>query len=151
MTIYLVQHGLALSQEEDPSRGLSSEGRKQTEKVAEHLQKMGVRVRQVCHSGKKRAEETAKIFADRLSDGTIIMLAGMNPKDAVKTFAESIKNDNTMYIGHLPHLSKLASYLLAKNDDGDLVQFTNSGVVCLGRNNGKFELYWSIVPFLCPG
>lgn len=149
MTIYLVQHGLALSKEEDPNRALSIEGRTQSEKVAEHLQKIGISVQQICHSGKTRAEETARIFADRLSVGTVKKLKGMNPKDDVKMFAESIANDNTMYVGHLPHLSKLTSYLLTKNHKADLVQYTNSGVVCLEHLNNGFQLSWYLTPSIC--
>ncbi len=149
MSIYLVQHGLALSKEEDPNRALSQEGRKQTEKVADYLQKMGINVQEINHSGKTRAEETAGIFADRLTNGVIRKLDGMNPKDDVILLAASLNNENAMYVGHLPQVSKLTSYLLANNEEAEIVKFTNSGVVCLEHGNNGYYLNWYLTPSLC--
>ena len=37
MRLYLVQHGAAKSEQEDPQRGLTDEGRRTVEKIAEVL------------------------------------------------------------------------------------------------------------------
>jgi len=109
MPIYLVQHGLAVPESVDPNRPLSADGREEVERVAAHLRKAGVAVKRVCHSGKTRAKETAQILAEHLGDGNIYEVPGMNPNDNVIEFAASLKED-TMYVGHLPHLGKLISY-----------------------------------------
>jgi hypothetical protein len=35
MAVYLVQHGKSLAKSEDPEKGLSAEGKKETERIAE--------------------------------------------------------------------------------------------------------------------
>jgi hypothetical protein len=63
MGLYLVQHGKSLPKEEDPDKGLSSEGTKEVERIAQMAKEHGVRVSSIKHSGKKRARQTAEILA----------------------------------------------------------------------------------------
>jgi phosphohistidine phosphatase len=63
MAMYFVQHGLSLTKEKDPNRPLSEEGRKEVESISNHLLRVGVRVRKICHSNKTRAKETAQILS----------------------------------------------------------------------------------------
>ena len=44
MKLYLVQHGQAVSKEEDPERPLSEQGREDVRRVATRLGEAGVRV-----------------------------------------------------------------------------------------------------------
>ena len=67
MELYLVQHGEAKSKTEDPQRPLTKRGRDEVQRVAAFAAKAGLKVSQVRHSGKRRAEETASILAERLS------------------------------------------------------------------------------------
>ncbi len=53
--LYLVQHGEARKEEEDPARGLTDKGLRDVRKVAAYVQNTGLRVNQVFHSGKTRA------------------------------------------------------------------------------------------------
>jgi phosphohistidine phosphatase len=137
MPVYLVQHGLALSEEVDPSRPLSSDGRKEVECIAAHLRKVGVAVRKICHSGKTRAKETAQIFAEQIGYGNLWEVSGMNPNDNAMEFSASLE-DNTMYVGHLPHLAKLVSYLLTGDEDTGVVKVVNAGVLCLEKDNHAY-------------
>ena len=71
MDVYLVQHGQALSDEQDPQRPLSDEGRAEVTKVAEFLGARQSRlidppITKVCHSGKLRARQTAEILGRHL-------------------------------------------------------------------------------------
>ncbi len=63
MQVYLVQHGLAKSKEEDPARPLTAAGREEVERVARAAAAAGVRPASILHSGKLRAGQTAEIFA----------------------------------------------------------------------------------------
>jgi len=149
MPIYFVQHGLAVPEEVDPNRPLSADGRKEVESVATHLRKVGLSVKQVCHSGKTRAKETAQILSGQLGDGNVHEVPGMNPNDPVVAFAAGLKGDHTMYVGHLPHLGKLVSYLVSGNENAGVVKFVNGGVVCVERDSTGYHIEWYLMPSLC--
>jgi phosphohistidine phosphatase len=118
------------------------------ERVAAHLRKAGVAVKKVCHSGKTRAKETAQILAEHLGDGNLYEVPGMNPNDNVIEFAASLKED-TMYVGHLPHLGKLISYLVAGDEQAGAVKFVNGGVVCVEKDSSGYHMEWYLKPSSC--
>jgi phosphohistidine phosphatase len=149
MPIYFVQHGLAVPEDVDPNRPLSADGRKEVECIAAHLQKVGVSVKKVCHSGKTRAKETAQILAAQIGDGNTHAVSGMNPNDNVIEFATGLKEDHTMYVGHLPHLGKLVSYLVAGDENAGAVKFVNGGVVCVERDSTGYHIEWYLKPSQC--
>jgi phosphohistidine phosphatase len=149
MAIYLVQHGLSLPKDVDPERSLSVDGREETIRVATYLQKLGVSLKAVCHSGKTRAQQTAEIFANELGVNDPVELPGMAPNDDVADFAETLSGDDTMYVGHLPHMGKLASYLITGNENSAVVAFANSGVVCLDHDSTGCHIKWFITPATC--
>jgi phosphohistidine phosphatase len=148
MPIYFVQHGIAVPEEVDPNRPLSAEGRKEVETIAARLREMGIMVKKVCHSGKLRASETAQIFAAQIGDGRISEIAGMKPNDSVRGFAARLTEDDTMYVGHLPHLEKLVSYLIAGDENMGVVRFVNGGVVCMGKDSTGYHVEWYSRPSL---
>ncbi len=51
-------------------------------------------------------------------------------------------------VGHLPFLNKLASRLVAADENMQIVSFQNGGMVCLEDNNGdeNFSVKWAITP-----
>ena len=53
-----------------------------------------------------------------------------------------------MVVGHLPFLDRLASRLVAGDPTAAAVRFTNAGIVCLGRDAGKWSLEWAVTPQL---
>jgi len=149
MPVYFVQHGLALPEQVDPTRPLSAEGRKEVARIAVHLRKSRVAVEKVCHSGKTRAKQTAQILSEAIGDGHISEVAGMSPKDNVRAFAADLKEEGTMYVGHLPHLGKLVSYLVAGDEDANVVGFVNAGVVCVEKDKEGYHIEWYLNPSLC--
>ena len=66
MKLYLAQHGEAVAKTEDAQRPLSDQGRHDVRAMAALLQSAGVRVERVWHSGKRRAEQTARLLAGAL-------------------------------------------------------------------------------------
>ncbi len=151
MKLYLIQHGRSVNKEEDPERPLTSQGVDEVTKIAEFLDKVGVRVSRVLHSGKTRAKQTAEIIISRLNPGKEpVEQKGLSPMDDVKDCYNQIDSleDDTMIIGHLPHLNKLVSLLIAGSESISVIAFQHAGVVCLSKNN---ELHWSISWMVVPG
>jgi phosphohistidine phosphatase SixA len=61
--VYLVQHGLAESADDDPLRPLTGEGADDVSRVARlATSRLGVQAERIVHSGKTRARETAEIW-----------------------------------------------------------------------------------------
>lgn len=150
MPMYFVQHGKAVAKEVDPDRPLSDEGRIEVERVGACLRHMGLTLRGVCHSGKTRARQTAAILTTEVGLDYLSELEGMGPNDDVVQFAERLKDD-FMYVGHLPHMGKLVSYLVAGNEDAGVVSFSNGGVVCLGNGEEGCQIEWIVIPSMCDG
>ena len=149
MAIFFVQHGVAVPEEVDSNRPLSADGRRDVEAIAAHLRKVGVSVNRICHSGKTRAKETAQILSGQIGDGSLHEVPGMNPNDPVGAFAAGLIEDNTMFVGHLPHLGKLVSYLVAGNEAAGVVKFVNGGVVCVEKDPAGYHIEWYLKPSLC--
>ena len=63
MRLYLVQHDIAKSKEEDPEQHLTEEGLQEVEKVAGFIRPLGLFVNAIWHSGKARAVQTAEELA----------------------------------------------------------------------------------------
>jgi len=135
MAVYLVQHGKSLTKSEDPEKGLSTEGRIETERIAEVAGGYQVDVSRILHSGKKRARETAEILSARLSPaGGSESCGGMNPMDDVRAFAQQLQLDqDIMLVGHLPFLERLIGLLVCGNSDQIVFKLQNSGILCLDR------------------
>lgn len=143
--LYLVQHGLAVSDAVDPARPLSDDGRKDVECIAHWAGERIRNIRQIQHSGKLRAEQTANILAESLKPVKgVVKVAGLAPNDDVSTFArlEPYKLDNIIIVGHLPFLSRLCGQLVAGSSDTEPVKFTNSGIVSLERDNTGWSVTW---------
>jgi phosphohistidine phosphatase len=124
MALFLVQHGKSLPEEQDPERGLSSEGIADVERIAAVARGYGVNVAIIKHSGKKRARQTAEIFAAALRpEKGVEEAAGLNPLDDLTAFAAAINNeDNVMLGGHLPFMERLTSYLIVGSSRQDPLQ-----------------------------
>ncbi|GAB6097020.1 phosphohistidine phosphatase SixA [Desulfatiferula olefinivorans] len=152
MAVYLVQHGLSLSEEQDPERGLSDTGKTETKRIGDVAKHYQITVSAIRHSGKKRARETAVIFNDILTppDG-ISSQAGLNPMDDVTGFAKTIDpTQNVMYVGHLPFMERLVSYLVAGREAPPVFAFQNSGIVCLDKapDTGAWVIRWTLMPHI---
>lgn len=151
MQVYLVQHGRAKSKEEDPARPLTAAGRDEVERVAAAAAAAGVRPASILHSGKARAQQTAEIFAAHMqpTDG-VHSGEGLDPADEPHRARERVEQADAplMLVGHLPHLSRLASLLLANSPEREIVGFRNAGVVCLERREQHFAVLWILTPEL---
>ena len=151
MDLYLVQHGEAKSEAEDPERPLTDQGIETVRKMASWADQVALKVDQIRHSGKRRAEQTATLLAERLSPANgVIAVEGLRPNDDVRPVAEALGAEHgpVMLVGHLPFLSRLASLLVAGNHEGGVVRFRQAGIVCLSQEEGKWAVNWVMSPEL---
>ena len=146
--VYFMQHGRAVDSADDPERPLSDAGIKQTEKIADTLRASGTVITSVFHSGKLRAAQTADIMATAMSLDAATMIEGLAPNDEVTLLSQKLDSSDALYVGHLPHLEKLAAYLLTGNEDATIVKFQNSGVLCLEKEDSLYLIRWLLPPEL---
>ncbi len=154
MQVYLVQHGEAKPETEDPTRPLSDRGHAEVERVAQHAAALKVQVAEIRHSGKLRARQTAEILAAALSPSHGLReMDGLAPADypvKAKVEVESTR-DPLMLVGHLPHLSRLASLLLLGDPRREIIRFRNGAIVCLVKVEDHWLLQWVLTPEMASG
>ena len=150
MPLYLVQHALALNRDQDPRRPLSEQGVAGVTRIAEVAAGYGVPVRRICHSGKRRARQTAEILARHLEPSRgVVEIAGLDPMDDVEAFSKSLAGEsNLMLVGHLPFMGRLCSYLITGDAQTPVFRFQNGGIVCLSRlpEDGAWVIKWALMP-----
>ena len=152
MRLYLVQHGHAVAKDVDPERPLSRQGRSEVSYVAAFLALSGVRTDTVLHSGKTRADQTAKLFAAAMpGDVTVKQTSGIDPLDPTEESAKTVNGwtEDTMIVGHLPFMARMVSRLTVGDETISTVSFTPGTVVCLDRGEeGDWSIAWMIRPGL---
>ena len=157
MHVYLVQHGDAVSKDEDPDRPLSDDGRRDVGRIAAFLARSRPPLSRVMQSGKLRSAQTALIFSEILGAGRIVEEAsdGLAPNDPPEIAAAAVDawTDDTMIVGHLPHLGRLAALLVAGREHEAVVHFQPGAVVCLdrGENGDGWTIAWIVRPSLFNG
>jgi phosphohistidine phosphatase len=149
--LYFAQHGRAVDKADDPERPLSQKGIEQSTDVAKQLQALGATISTICHSNKLRAQQTAEIFASNLNLADVSEAEHLSPNDDISLIKQNLTLDNTLYIGHLPHLGKLVSSLVTGNDDLDIIKFQNSAVICLEKNDGRYKIFFYLTPHATGG
>jgi phosphohistidine phosphatase len=152
MALYLVQHGKSYSKDQDPEQGLTETGIDEVKLIAQVAKGYQVVAGTIFHSEKKRAAQTAELFSAALqSDKNIQQTSGIKPLDDVKALAESLTSaDNTMYVGHLPFMERLTSYLVTGSTDFTVFKFQNGGIVCLDQSSdsGTWFIKWALMPHI---
>jgi phosphohistidine phosphatase len=149
MWLYLVQHGEATSEEEDPERPLSERGVVDVHRVARKAAESGiVTAVRVVHSGKTRARQTADAWGHALG---VPVDHGQDllPRADASIWAMLIAGqaEDLMLVGHLPHLAELAGLLLTGDKQRTIVAFQQGGLVGLEQIDGR----WSVSLVLPPG
>ena len=151
MELFLVQHGEAKPETEDPERPLTDRGAETVARMATWASRASVEIAQIRHSGKRRAEQTAAILAEQLKPAKgVVAVAGLKPNDDVHAMAATLgaEREPLMLVGHLPFLSRLAGLLVAGDSDAVVVRFRNSGIVCLHSQDERWSVDWAVPPEL---
>jgi phosphohistidine phosphatase len=150
MFLYIMRHGEAKTKNEDPQRGLSDRGREEVSSVSAVLSRTGVDINEIWHSGKRRAEQTAGILAERLSSGArVVSRDGLDPNDSPGRLVEELqhRSRNLAIVGHLPQLGRLVSVLLL-GAEKELLDLPAAGLVCLKNSGDSWRMAWFLTPDL---
>lgn len=151
MKLYLIQHGEAKSETEDPERSLTTKGEEEVRRISRAVKTLNICPSRIYHSGKLRAKQTAEIIAEalKISDLSVQAVQGLNPNDDVRPWADRIskETEDLMLVGHLPFLEKLTSLLLCGNENTRVVLFRYSAIICLDQKEDKrWAVRWILVP-----
>lgn len=151
MALYLVQHGKSLPREQDPEQGLSGEGLAEVNRIAGVAAGYGVRPGAIRHSGRKRALQTARVFAEALlaPGGEAEAISGIGPVDDAAAVANTLKtDDNLMLVGHLPFMERLTGILVTGSAERLVFKFQNGGIVCLDKkpDDRFWFIKWTLMP-----
>ncbi len=151
MKLYLIQHGEAKPESEDPERSLTSRGEEEVKKVSVTAKRLNIKPLKVFHSGKMRARQTAEIIARNLQipGPSVQAMEGLNPNDRVLPWEVRVsqESEDLMIVGHLPFLEKLASLLLCGEENARVVLFRYGAIVCLEQKQDKgWAVRWILTP-----
>ncbi len=150
MRIYLVQHAVAVDKAQDPNRPLSKQGFEDITRTAGFLSLfVKPQPKFVFHSGKLRAQQTAQAFAEAWHlKAEVMQVDDLSPNADAQVWAAKLNamQDDTLIVGHLPHLPRLASLLLCGDVDTQPVRFQNAGVVCLEKTDDAWQVIFHINP-----
>jgi len=147
--LILVRHGRYQDHAySDESRVLTETGREEIRRVAKHIQNQGIQVSQILHSGKKRAEQTAEIFAKSLNLEQVKEAPGLHPEDDPEELIRTIEmeSESTLIVSHLPLLDREAEMVPGLTGSTDPVHFPQGGTLCLIRNETGLKPQWMITP-----
>ena len=151
MNLYVVQHAEAKLKEEDEQRPLTEYGFVYMRKVAAYIvAHTDARVTTIYHSSKKRSQQTAEIIAESLEPSSGIKLGKeLEPTSAPWGWVEKLAqmDEDIMIVGHLPHLQRLSSLLLWKDESKKIIEFHNGGIINLTKDeSGLWAIKWIIIP-----
>lgn len=150
MLLYLVRHGEAKTESEDPERGLAEIGMKDARRVGEFLAFMGTELDTVIHSTKKRTRETAQAIAESLKPKKEMREEnGLAPNDDPMAWVVRINemDEDTAIVGHLPFLDRLLGLLVLGDANRRIMDFKPVNTVCLKpAGDGRWLIEWVIDP-----
>jgi phosphohistidine phosphatase len=150
LNLYILQHGEAVPKQVDPGRPLSDNGVRDIRMLAMHMKKMDVRLENVLHSGKLRAEQSARLITEVLSPEIEMMQAdGLNPGDDPSEVLKVIEHmtGNILVASHMPLVSRLCSMLLTGSADTEFASLPGT-LFCLEKNQDKWRLAYMLRPDL---
>ena len=148
MNLYILQHGEAVPKEIDPERPLSERGNRDIRILALHMQNMDVQLGHVFHSGKLRAEQSARLIAETLSpEIQPVQTEGLNPNDDPAVIIGDIEqlNENILIATHMPFVSRLCSTLLTGTTDAEFASIPGT-LFCLEKADNKWRLAYMLTP-----
>ena len=154
MEIYLIQHGEAYAEDQDPERSLTPGGEDQIRSSGKALRKLGVDVDLIISSPKKRARQTAEIVAEELDypkEGIEVTkdLEPLAPsEDAIGYLKQFQDRGKVLLAGHLPSLGEIASNLMSEGTPV-AIHFEMGGVCRIDVEalpTHKGDLRWILPP-----
>jgi phosphohistidine phosphatase len=147
MEFYLVRHGEAVSQTVNGQRPLTPGGRRDVARIGRAAAQHGIQPSQIFHSGLLRAQQTAEILSESLGrvEG-VHELVGLRPDDDPVIAKAELESSTVslMLVGHLPHMSRLVSFLVAGDTGRELVEFAPATVLGLSYEDYRWKILWKL-------
>lgn len=118
MELYLMRHGQAVPEAENPEQPLSREGVAQIQTSAAAMKRLGIALDAIVCSPKRRSHQTAALVAEGINYpySDIVTTATVSPTaagaDAVDFLRQFSGSRSVLIAGHLPSLGEIASILL---------------------------------------
>ncbi|MGE5301790.1 MAG: phosphohistidine phosphatase SixA [Alphaproteobacteria bacterium] len=144
---YLVRHGEAFSETQDPRRPLTPTGRAHVEQLGRLAAAKSARPMAIFHSGILRAKQTAEILGAQLAPNIQVQsITGLMPEDDPAIAAGELETaqESIMLVGHLPHMNRLAALLINRNFSREVVDFNPASMVCCSREMAQWTLAWML-------
>lgn len=155
MRLYLLQHGDAVPESVNPDRPLSEKGRLDVKRLARFVGWSAFKVARIVHSGKLRARQSAELMATEMGEGAAPEAhPGLGPSDPVEMVASQAAGwqRDTLIVGHMPFLGRLAAQLVCGNPELPLAAFQPGSMACLERDaSGRWSIAWMLRPELLQG
>jgi phosphohistidine phosphatase len=152
MQIYLIRHAHAVDGEDDAARALSAKGRRQADRVGRWLKRQrDFAARELWHSPRVRAQETAAILARRAGGKrqlreTTALEPDADPAALARQLA-GVKR-SVAVVGHEPQLSALATLLLGGAGRAPIVVLKKGAVLAVERKGRRWTACWLVSPGL---
>lgn len=149
--LYLVRHGEARPKGEDPDRPLTPAGAADVGRMAAWAAAAGMRVDEIRHSGKLRAQQTAEILAEQLG-ASARAITGLGPEDDVANLTAAVASETraVMLVGHLPQLERLAASLIAGNAESSVLLLDAGALLELTQVDDGWRVTCLMQPRLLP-
>jgi phosphohistidine phosphatase len=160
--LLLVRHAIAFNRDPDQwandgERPLTPQGEARFRKAARGLARLWPSIELVLSSPYVRAWRTAEILAEEAGwpgpEPCQELEAERRPSDAMRVLRRAQSNPNPAslaLVGHEPHLSELASFLLTGAQSRLFIEMKKGGVACLAFDErpapGKGFLRWVATP-----
>lgn len=152
MLLHLLRHADALDRDDDAARPLSPQGHRQVDALADFLKLRGeFNPEEIWHSPLVRARETATRLAGRLRLlSRLTAAAGLAPDDDPTAVVGRLERAPAALaiVGHEPHLSGLASLLIAGSSARTVFLFRKCAIVTLEGVGHSWVVRWHITPEL---
>lgn len=148
--VVVMRHAEPVSSMEDSTRPLSVEGRRQADRMASWIAAAGVTPAEVRTSNRLRAKQTADVLARRLGlpPGRLREWNALAPDADPAVAAAELDADpqRVVLVGHLPHVERLASTLVAGNPTALRLEMGYASAVVMTRSGER----WAIRAVLGP-
>ena len=152
MHLYLIRHAHALDGDDDAARPLSEKGRKQCRKLGRFLREArAFEAEEIWHSPLRRSRETSALLAKHVqTKGKLTAISGLLPGDPGDSIIQRLRKARrtVAVVGHEPHLSALASLLLAGKAAPQRFVFKKCAALRLDRVGDGWAVRWQISPDL---
>ncbi|OGS01754.1 MAG: hypothetical protein A3G41_05425 [Elusimicrobia bacterium RIFCSPLOWO2_12_FULL_59_9] len=156
MKVLLIRHAVAEDRAgykgDDAIRPLTPEGRRKMRKAAAGLRKIFPDIGVLVSSPLLRAAQTAAIVAKEYHLAETLEFAGLCPEKPPSELLRWLKRhpaDAAAFVGHEPHLSHAAGYLLT-GAGRSFIELKKGGACLLefqeGVEAGRAVLRWSLAP-----